>query len=549
MAVGIGIAVAGEHPVACADTGPTDTDSSARHTASPFRTDPVRGPGKSVTSKPTRHQKSATPVAPWRPAGADTSKTTDHAPASTADQTAAQGNSTHSRHAAKRTASQRTPAHNEPVAATKIIRADKSQTTRNTLAVSSAPAQRPPASSGTSVAAAMVATTPTSSTDTTASRTPAPLSPIAKILTLPGRIVNAVMQVFGLTGSQSGPRSLFNWAPIDQVLFAAFRGLENLFGLNRTPTDQPAVSTLTYTGPTDDVTPTVAQFLNAAAGEYVLGGQPGGLKPFTVNGFQMQLFNPVSGAAGRVWVTPQNQLIIAYQGTTGGTRLLFHPLIAIPQIISDGLGIFTRATPQAFYDSVAFEKRVEVQARKQGYSTGDIFLTGHSLGAWEAEYVAQQTGRAGVGFEAPGLNTKVPGNGANSGFVNIETYGDSAAYVSTDLPGLQPFMPPYVPGGGSKPHYGSIVMLGDPNDVNRLHNISKLWGLNPIHDLIFAIDVLLNFNTHHLPGMQAYNLGIAPDPTEFPWYGLPVGPVRDWGSLTIGQLQQAASDTGVLIAP
>ena len=486
VAIGLGIAAGGGHSTAWADDGPTNSGSFAGHS----RTTPPNSP-KNPAPAVSHRQKPSKPAA-----------------------------------------SSATPKLS-------AVQHDSNQKIKGNPVKTAAAAPK----------AAAVAATTLPAPNTATVKTPAPLSPIAKILALPGRIVNTVLQMLGVTGSLHGPRSLFDWAPIDQALFGAFRGLENRLGFNRTPAKQQTPPTLTYTGPTDDKTPTVAQFFNAASGEYVLGEQPGDVKPFTVNGFQMQYFNPISGAAGRVWATSQGQLILSYQGTTGGTRLLFHPLIAIPQIISDGEVIFSRATPQAFYDSVTFERRVEAEAVKQGYSTSDIFLTGHSLGAWEAEYVAQRTGRAGIGFEAPGLNTKVPGNGANSGFVNIETYGDSASYVSTDLPGLQPFMPPYVPAGGSKPHYGSIVMLGDPREVNRLQSVSKLWGLNPINDLFMAIDVLVNFNEHHLPAIQAYNLGISPDPTEFPWYGMPAGPVRNWGGLTIGQLQKAASDAGVLIAP
>ena len=49
-------------------------------------------------------------------------------------------------------------------------------------------------------------------------------------------------------------------------------------------------------------------------------------------------------------------------------------------------------------------------------------------------------------------------------------------------------MPPYDPTGGSKPHYGNIVMIGDPDAVNPLFNASALWGPNPIADIIFAIE-------------------------------------------------------------
>ena len=377
---------------------------------------------------------------------------------------------------------------------------------------------------------------------------PGPLSPIEKLIALPGRIVNTVLQALDLTVSAGGPKSPLNFGPIDEMLFAAFRGVEEALGLRRTPTVQPVVATETYTGATTAATPTVTQFLDAAAAEYVLGGVPGGLVPFTVNGVQMTSTNLFSGEAAKAWVTPQQQIIIAYQGTTGGTNLLFNPLMAISQIVTDAQIIFTDTTPWAFTDSLTFAQRVQTQAALQGYDADDLFVTGHSLGGWEAEYVAQQTGLGGIGFESPGINTVVPGNGNGSGFVNVETYGDTAAYLATDLPALQPFFPAYVPGGGSKPHYGSLVMIGDPTATNPLVNAAALWGPNLIGDAVFAIDVFGNFFEHHLPGMQAYNLGVSPDPGVVPWLGAPMGPIdAGWGALTISQLQLAASLAGTLI--
>jgi hypothetical protein len=407
-----------------------------------------------------------------------------------------------------------------------------------TAATTSAPAVK--------VAAVTTATAASTTTPTP----PEPLSPIAQVIALPGRIINTLLQALDLTVAVGGPKSPLDFSPIDELLFAAFRRVEGVLGLDRTPAAQQVLQTETYTGPTTGSTPTVTQFLNAAAAEYVLGGTPGGLQAFTVDGVPMTLTNVFSGASAQAWVTPQKQIIIAYQGTTGGTNLLFNPLIAISQILTDAQVILTDSTPQAFTDSLAFEQQVQAAAALQGYATGDIFLTGHSLGGWEAEYVAQQTGLGGIGFESPGINTVVPGNGVNSGFVNIETYGDTAAYLATDLPGLQPFIPAYVPGGGSKPHYGSIVMIGDPNATTPLINAASLWGPNLIGDAIFVVDLLGNFFEHHLPGMQAYNLGISPDPGVVPWLGAAMGPiVAEYRDLTIPQLQQAASANGMLITP
>ncbi|OKH77869.1 hypothetical protein EB73_40530 [Mycobacterium sp. SWH-M3] len=397
---------------------------------------------------------------------------------------------------------------------------------------------------------AKVAAVAPSPTSPTAPSEPEPLSPIEQIAAIPGRVVNAVLETLDITTSANGPKSPINFDPIDEAVWAAFRGVEEKLGLTKTPAGQQEPPKLVYTGPTTGKTPTVEQFLNAATAEYVLGGQPGDLKPFTVDGKQMESTNVLSGSSGKAWVTPDGQVIIAYQGTTGGTNLLANPFIAVSQVITDAQVIFTDTTPQAFTDSLAFEQEVEAAAIAQGYRREDIFVTGHSLGGWEAAYVAQQTGLGGIGFESPGLNSTVPGNGANSGFVNILTYGDTAAYFSTDLPGLQPFMPEYVPGGGSKPHYGSIVMIGDPAAAIPLTNASALWGTSPIGSAIFIVDILGNFFQYHLPGVQAYHLGVTPDPGVVPWLGSPMGAVNaDYADMTIPELQKAASDAGTLIVP
>jgi hypothetical protein len=294
----------------------------------------------------------------------------------------------------------------------------------------------------------------------------------------------------------------------------------------------------------------VAQFLNASTAGYVLGSTPGGLVPLTVDGFQVSSTNILSGMVGKAWVTPEGQVIIAYQGTTGGTNLLFNPIITISQIIADLQVVFTGTTPLAFYDALRFANRVQAEAALQGYTSDDIFVTGHSLGGWEAQFVAQQMGLAGIGFEAPGMNSVVEGNGADSMFVNIGTYGSTAPYMSTDLPGLQPFMPPYVPGGGSKPHYGPIVMVGDPAAMTPLYNASTLWGKSLIGSAIFLVDFMVNFFQYHLPRVQAYHLDVTPDPGVVPFLGTARGPVlTGYGTLTIPQLMLAASNDGILFRP
>lgn len=380
-------------------------------------------------------------------------------------------------------------------------------------------------------------------TPTVEAPVPQPLSPLAKLVQFPGRLINTVLQVLDFTSSTSGPQAPVKIIPpINDLLFAAFRDVERLFRLDRTPPPQPPIPPVTYTGPPTGTTPTVAEFLNASASAYGLGTTPAGLVPFTVNGFQLASANILSGMAARAWVTPDGQVVIAYQGTTGGTHLLFNPLIAVSQGFTDLQVIFTSKTPRAFYDALRFAKRVQVAAISQGYSTDDIFVTGHSLGGWEAQFVAQQLGLGGISFEAPGMNSTVAGNGRDSMFVNIITYGDPAGFMATDLPGLQPLVPPYDPTGGTKPHYGNIVLIGDPAAMTPLLNAATLWHTGPIRNIAFLVDFFGNFFQYHLPGIQAYHLDVVPDPGVVPWLGTARGPVNaGWGELTIHELLTVAA--------
>ena len=548
VALGLGIAVSTGHGVAWADTGTSDTAS-----AQAASKEPTTAPGKGTH----RHGSSAVTRPPEKTTPADTDDTNGTPAATEPDPAAPQQDVTTQQKSTTDTDQVVTP---KPAAhirkgrphlsvvtpqktSARTVSTPETATTKNAITPQAATATKP------DTGAKVVAVTTASSTTATTPSAPKPLSPIAKIAALPGKIINTVLQALGFTSAATGPQSPFNFRPIDEAIWGVFRRVEDFLGLTKTPAVQQYPPTEMYNGPTMTETPTVAQVLNAATAEYVLGGTPGGLQPFTVNGVQMSSTNILSGMRSQVWVTPDQQLIIAYQGTTGGTNLLTNPLMAVTQLFTDLQVIFTNTTPQAFWDALHFQKKVQTQAALQGYNSDDIFVTGHSLGGWEAEFVAQKTGLGGIGFESPGLNSKVDGNGRNSGFVNIETYGDPAAYMATDLPGLQPFMPTYVPGGGSKPHYGSIVMIGDPKADYPLINSSALFGKSLLGSIIFAGDFLVNFLGHHLPGQQAYNLDVDPDPGVVPWLGYRSGPVNEhYGTMTIPQLQIDASATGKLFA-
>lgn len=443
-------------------------------------------------------------------------------------------------------AGKRTPTATEIEAVAAAVADNATETPRPTRRLTLVRPESPPAPEARAVEPTVAEPTVTAVAEPTVvapTPVPQPLSPLGKLVQLPGRLINTVLQVLDITSSTSGPQPPVKIIPpINDLLFAVFRETEKWLRLDRTPPPQPAIPEVTYDGPPTGTTPTVAQFLDASASAYGLGTTPEGLVPFTVNGFQLASANILSGMAARAWVTADGQVVIAYQGTTGGTNLLFNPLIAGAQLFTDLQVIFTSKTPRAFYDAVRFAERVQAAAEKQGYDAEDIFVTGHSLGGWEAQYVAQQLGLPGVSFEAPGMNTTVPGNGRDSMFVNIITYGDPAGFMATDVPGLQPFMPPYIPGGGSKPHYGNIVLIGDPAAMTPLLNAVTLWHTGPIRNLVFLFDFTVNFFQYHLPGIQAYHLDVTPDPGVVPWLGTARGPVNTgWGELTIPELLTVVS--------
>jgi hypothetical protein len=385
-------------------------------------------------------------------------------------------------------------------------------------------------------------------TSLTAVTTPT-MSPIATVLALPAKLVDVALSLFGITTPQAGSTPTpISPAPLFQLAWAIFRRFETLAGLDAPLVNQPVLPKQIFTGSLTTPTPTVSEFLNAAAAGYVLGGDPG-LTPLIDNGVPVSYANVLTGTAAQAWVTPQNQIIIAYEGTTGGTHLLFNPLMAVSMFAGDLIGL-TPATPPTFTDALSFARHVEAVAAQQGYAPDSIFLTGHSLGGWEAEYVAQQTGWGGIGFESGPLHTTVPGNGADSLFVNTCTYGDPAGYFASDLAGLQPFSPPYVAGGGAAPHYGSIALLGDPNAQVPLTNAASLLGPNIFGDVIFLAVFAAQLLEFHMPGVQAYLLDVNLKADLLPGAFSHEGAVNTgYGDLTIPQFLAAESASGNLVTP
>lgn len=261
--------------------------------------------------------------------------------------------------------------------------------------------------------------------------------------------------------------------------------------------------------------PSIAQFLSAASSErLLLDSTPEGTRPFEVDGKQLEIVDQVAGLSARVWETDENQVVIAYSGTLGGETRYVNPLQIVGQVLADATSLSTAATPTKS-NALAFAEYVVSEADKQGIDADDVFVTGSSLGAFEAEYVAWQTGLGGVGFEGFGLPEPIGAVGEGENFVSVINYGDIVASLSSDVEGAQPLAPDFDPQGGAYPHYGALVFIGDPQHQVELHEhiageldaAPQAEGLRELTEVVVLLQELAGSEYHNLTRITP-NLGV-----------------------------------------
>jgi len=290
-------------------------------------------------------------------------------------------------------------------------------------------------------------------------------------------------------------------------------------------------------------TPTVTELLDAAWENYSQSGVAGNLKPFVVDGKQLQITNTADGLVAAAWLTPGKQVVISYEGTLGNTPSGPSPAFLIAQIVDDA-GIFYGPSPVVGETAgLAFEKEVAADAASQGISASNIFVTGHSLGATIASYVAENTGDGGIAFESIGIGPAVGTKGNGSNFVSVDTYGDAVpAYASNETA-----LGAIAPAAGTQPLYGQVLHVGDPAwqaplslEASLLAPVALLAGKTgqvAAELALFAANVL-----YHMPLTQAYALGVTPPPATtlfgagLDLIGVTSGPVLNVATDTITQL-------------
>ena len=194
---------------------------------------------------------------------------------------------------------------------------------------------------------------------------------------------------------------------------------------------------------------TIVSFADSRLGEL-------GLKPLTVNGKVVQLYNQKAGVSAEAFETTGSgpkRVIIAYEGTNpygdGNTDAF-----SGSQLLDDAS--FFAAKPAAGA-AVAdkFAKEVIGIAVSRGIAKFNVSLTGHSLGAAEAEYAAEATGLAGVTFGTPGID--ITGKQAPSKLTNFVDDGDPVGNFGAD--GADP-LGNFVTSSNIQ-HYGGVTLIGD----------------------------------------------------------------------------------------
>lgn len=157
---------------------------------------------------------------------------------------------------------------------------------------------------------------------------------------------------------------------------------------------------------------------------------PTGLKPFDYAAGQFDSgLDDETGFHAAAFVTGGDDptVIIGFEGTDS-SGLFQRPAFLEAQIAAD-LALFFGHVPEALTQAVAFAETVIAAAQQKGIPESRVVVTGHSLGAAEAAYVAARLGLGGTTFAAPGLNqgdVVFPGDN----LTNYVTYGDPVGNYS-----------------------------------------------------------------------------------------------------------------------
>ena len=164
-----------------------------------------------------------------------------------------------------------------------------------------------------------------------------------------------------------------------------------------------------------------------------------------------------SGMKAVVFQAGSGSIVISYMGTTASWSQLWADV-----------QLAVGSTPKAFSEAKAFAESIAQQ-----YPDNKIYVTGHSLGGSEAEYVSSQLGYGGIEFAGTGIGGFDNTEASRKSIIDYAVKGDPVANYSTDSGYAIPWLL-----ASDMDHVGTFSEIGSRWDAAALY--TAYWSMNPI---------------------------------------------------------------------
>lgn len=266
-----------------------------------------------------------------------------------------------------------------------------------------------------------------------------------------------------------------------------------------------------------DAPPSLTQYINLADYAYASGSVPLNpaletdlqLAPLTYGGKVVSRLDTATGFYGEAFVTTGTaspQVIIAFQGTNPNAPSAAYTVAQL----ADDAAIYAGARAPSYGTALAFTRLAIRDAARLGIASSDDFLTGHSLGAADAEFVASRTGLAGTTFGTPGI--VVGAHARASRLTDYVEEGDPVGNYASDAPDTL---------GGivrspSIRHYGTTQLTGSPAHAGLLTAARDAYGSGGILGKAAAVGLLAAAADQYHPLVTyAQDLGLLLYPEDY----------------------------------